>query len=344
MNATLKKLDLSYNILSDNGATVISNCFRCNNSLLELNISHNGITDEITKEIAEAIKINLTLQNIDISRNHITVEGLVYFMKAVKNNCTLQVVNITHNNVTRSGFTSIKQCIENLQHPIKIYASWNEISWSKKNKLQVLMSRISSSCAPDSIEDDIWSYKGRDHSLYFMFFSECLKEDDTLQELNLSLSRSQRRRIDDNITREEARMIGEAIKVNKTLQKLDISNNIISDDIVAAFSDGIKCNISIQELYMSNNYITNEGAKMIAEAIKVNTTLHTLDLRRIDINNTLFFNMTVLTAVHHNNTLMKLTLPYLYIYGDDKRLVSSEVEKINKERIRQGISTLTCDH
>ena len=51
--------------------------------------------------------------------------------------------------------------------------------------------------------------------------------------------------------------------------------------------------------------------------------------------------MTVLTAVYHNNTLMKLTLPY--VYGDDKRLVSSEVEKINKkERTRQGISTLTC--
>ena len=52
--------------------------------------------------------------------------------------------------------------------------------------------------------------------------------------------------------------------------------------------------------------------------------------------------MTVLTAVYHNNTLMKLTLPH--VYGDDERLVSSEVEKINKERTRQGISTLTYDH
>ena len=73
------------------------------------------------KVISEAIKMNSTLQNISISKNHISTEGLLYFMEAVKNNCTLQVVNITHNNVTRSGFTSIKQCIENLQHPIQIY-------------------------------------------------------------------------------------------------------------------------------------------------------------------------------------------------------------------------------
>ena len=443
VNTTLKNLNLSHNVLSDDGATVISSFLKCNNSLLKLNISHNGITDKGTKEIAEAIEINSTLQNIDISRNHISVEGLVYFMEAVKNNCTLQEIDITHNNVTRSGFTSIKQCIDNLQ-PIQIYASWNEISWSKKNKEHVLMSRIPSSCAPDNVEDDVWSYKGRDLSLY-MFFSECLKEDDTLQELNMSRNKITSREarmigeaikvnktlqkldisknsisddgaaaisdglkcnislqelnmlynkitnegakmigeaikvnktlqkldISDNsisddgaagisdglkcnislqelnmscnkITNEGAKMIGEAIKVNKTLQKLDISINSIFDDGAAGISDGLKCNISLQELNMSRNMIINEGAKMIGEAIKVNTTLHTLDLRRYDINDALSFNMTVLTAVYHNNTLMKLILPC--VYDDDKRLVSSEVEKINKERTRQGISTLTCDY
>ena len=275
------------------------------------------------------------------------------------------IVNITHNNVTRSGFASIKQCIENL-HQIKFYASWNEISWSKKIKEHVLMSRISSPCASDNIDDDVWSYKDRDYPQYFMFFSECLKEDNTLQELDLSWYYW---KANHKITSEEATMIGKAIKVNKTLQKLDISNNNISDDGAAAISDGLTCNISIQELNMSNNNIidegakmigeaikvnktlqkldisnnsnsisddgavaisdglkynislqelnmscnkiTNEGAKLIAEAIKVNTTIHTLDLRQYHINNALSFNMTILTAVYHNNTLMKLTLPYV---------------------------------
>ena len=340
VNTTLRKLDISNNILSDDGATAIGNCLKCNSCLLELYISHIGITNKGTKEIADAIQINSTIQNIDISKNYISIEGLVYFMEAVKNNCTLQVVNITHNNVTRSGFTSIKQCIENLQHPIQIYASWNEISWSKKNKHHVLISKISTSYSPDNIEDYVWSFKDRDH-LLIMFLSECLKKDNTLQELNLS----QDFWTSENITSDEAKMIGEAIKVNKTLQKLDINNNSISDDGAAAISDGLKCNISLQELYMSNNMITSEGAKMIGEAIKVNTTLHTLNLRQYNINDRLSFNMTVLTAVSHNNTLMELTLPIVFgQYGDDKRLVSSEVEKINKERTRQGISTLTCHY
>ena len=266
----LEVLNLSRNKIS--ASSDVCNYIKNYTCLLELNLSINAINDDGAKIIAEAIQINSVLQNIDISKNHISVEGLVYFMEAVKNNYTLQVVNITHNNVTRSGFTSIKQCIENLQHPIQIYASWNEINESGK-----LVTKISTSCAPDNIEDDVWSFNKYDADHLVMCLSECLKEDDTLQKLN-----------------------------------------------------------------MSYNKITNEGAKMIGEAIKVNTTLHTLNLYQYDINDELSFNMTVLTAVYHNNTLMKLTLPR--VYGDDKRLVSSEVEKINKERTRQGISTLTCDY
>ena len=377
----LQKLDLSSNTLSDDGAVTISDGLKSNNTLLELNISHNSITNKGIKVIAEAIQINLTLQNINISKNHISIEGLVYFMEAVKNNCTLQVVNITHNNVTRSGFTSIKQCIENLQHPVQIYASWNEINESSE-----LVTKISTPCAPDIIEDYVWLFKGRDH-LLIMFLSECLKEDDTLQELDLTFNKItseevrmigeaikvnttlQKLNIHDNsisddgaaaisdglkcnislqeldmsynkITSEGAKMIGEAIKVNATLQKLGIHVNSISDDGAAAISDGLKCNISLQELNMNGDNITSEGAKLIAEAIKVNTTLHTLDVRQHGINDALSFNMTILTAVYHNNTLMKLTLPHVH----DERLVRSEVEKINKERTRQGISTLTCDY
>ena len=52
---------------------------------------------------------------------------------------------------------AIKQCIENLQHPLQIYASWNEINESGK-----LVTKISTSCAPDNIEDDVWSFKEYD--------------------------------------------------------------------------------------------------------------------------------------------------------------------------------------
>ena len=497
LNTTLKQLDLSINKIFDDGVTAISNVLKSNNTLQELNISHNNITNKGIRKITEAIQINSTLQNINISKNHITTEGLLNFMEAVKNNCTLQVINITHNYVTRSGFTNIKQCIENLQHPIIIYASWNEII-DKNGKI---VSKITSSCAPDNIKEDKWWFTEYDPDYLIMFLSEYLKEDDILQELNLCFKRitsegakliaqamklnktlkklniSHNTIFDDGaaaisdslksntslqeldirgnkitsegakliaeaikvnktlkkfdifynaisddgaaaisdslqsnnslqelsmgnnkitsegakkvaeaikvnktlkkfdifnnaisddgaaaisdslqsnnslqelsmgnnkITSEGAKKVAEAIKVNKTLKKLEIFENTISDDGAAAISDSLKSNSSLQELYMSYNNITSEGAKKIAEAIQVNTTLHTLDIRQHNINDALSFNMTVLTAVYHNNTLMTLRL--LSVSDNDYILVRSEVKKINKERIRQGISTLTCHY
>ena len=380
----LQTINLSSNRISDDRVIAISDYYKNNIHLLELNLSKNKITSEGAIQIAEAIKINPMLQNINISKNYTSVEGLLYVMEVVKSDCNLQVANITHNNVTKSESTSIKQYIKDLQHPIQIHASWNEI-----NRNGDLVSKIYTSCAPDKIEDDVWSFEEYDPDHLVTCLSECLKEDDTLQELDLRYKR---------ITSKEAKLIAEAIKVNKTLKALDISRNIISDDGAAAISDvlksnnslqvlnmssnqitskvakriaeaikmnitlkilsidnntisdggavtisdSLKSNSSLQELNISCNEITSEGAKALAEAIKVNTNVHTLYLHQYDINDELSFNMTVLTPMYYNNTLMKLTLPH--VVGDDERLVSSEVQKINKERTRQGFSTLTCYH
>ena len=436
-----QKIDLSCNRISDNGVIAICDYFKNDVYLLELNLSNNKITNEGAKQIAEAIKTHPVLQNINISKNYISAEGLLYFMEAVKNNCTLQVVNITHSNVTRSGFTSVKQFIETLQHPVQvIITSWNEI-----NKNGMPVSKVSTSCAPDNIEEDVWSFQEYDPDHLVMCLSECLKEDDTLQELYLQFKRITSEgvksiaqaikvnvvlkkldicgnsvsddgtaaisnglkdnkslhelnmgyngitskgskslaeaikvnttlkilQINDNtisdggaitisdslksnnslqelnisfnkVTSKGAKKMAEAIKVNITLKILDIRGNTISDDGIAAISDSLKSNNSLQELDMDYNEITSEGAKKIAEAIKVNTTLHILHIKQHNINDALSFNMTVLTAVYHNNTLMKLRLPS--VHDDYDRLVISEVEKINKERTRQGISTLTCHY
>ena len=108
------------------------------------------------------------------------------------------------------GLTSVKQCIENL-HQVQICTSWNEINENGK-----LVSKIYISCAPDNIEEDIWSFQEYDPDHLVMCLSECLKEDNTIQELTLWNKK---------ITSEGAKKIGEAIQVNTTLQKLDISHN-----------------------------------------------------------------------------------------------------------------------
>ena len=85
----------------------------------------------------------------------------------------------------------------------------------------------------------------------------------TLQELYLS---------NNQITTEGAKKIGEAIRVNDTLQKLSISDNALCNGVLA-ISDGLKHNKKLLDLNISRCQVSSEGAKVIAEAILVNTTL-----------------------------------------------------------------------
>ena len=102
----------------------------------------------------------------------------------------------------------------------------------------------------------MWSFEEYDPDHLVMCLSECLKEDDTLQELNL---------YNKGITSEGVKLIAKAIKVNKALKKLIISDsdNRMFDDGATAISDGLESNNLLQELYMSSNQITSEGAKKI---------------------------------------------------------------------------------
>ena len=328
LNTTLQKLNISNNSISDDGAAAISDNLKFSTSLQEINISQNSITNRGIKLFAEAIQINSTLKNINISKNHISIEGLLYFMEKVKKNCTLEVVNITHNNVTRSGLTSIKQCIENLQRPIQIYASWNVIVSRNGELLKICTFHESENIIE---EDDVWSFEDYDPDYIVTCLSECLKEDDTLQELNMSKHQI--------IIGREKKII-EAIKVNKTLLKLDASFTKIRDEDY--ISDCLKINKSLKELNMSENMITSNGAKEIATAIRVNTTLEKLDLscNRISNDGVSFIS----DGLKNNNSLQELNISRNEITSEGAQYIAEAIQvNTTLEKINVSCNAISDD-
>ena len=109
--------------------------------------------------------------------------------------------------------------------------------------------------------------------------------------------------------------IANALKVNTTLKKLDISSNSISnsitDDGAIAFGDCPKTNNTLVKLDLSLNRITIKSMGTFSEAIEVNKSLRTLKLgcQRIIGKDALNFNLTILHAMYMNKTIMKLYLP-----------------------------------
>ena len=352
---TLQTLDLSNNDLSDDGATTLSDGIKSNNTLLEFNVSSNQITNVGAKKIGEAIQVNIALQKLDISNNKVADDGAAAISNSLKSNNLLQELNMSSNQITNVGAKKIGEAIQvnttlqkldihsnrisddgaaAISDGLKSNNTLLEFNMSSNQITNVGAKKIGEAIQVNTTLQKLNIYSNQVSDDGAAAISDGLKSNNTLLEFNMSSNQ---------ITNVGAKKIGEAIQVNIALQKLDISFNKVSDDGAAAISNSLKSNNSLQELNMSYNQITNEGAKKIAEAIKVNTTLHTLDIFQSNISDELSFNITVLTAMYHNNTLMKLKLPL--VFGDDeRRLVSSEVEKINKERTRQGISILTYQY
>ena len=357
INTTLQNLDISNNGISNDGAKFISDCLKHNNSLQELNLSRSEMTNEGVKQLSEAIKINKALLKLDISKNFITTEAIVDFLKAVVCNSVLQSLNITHINITKCGLIQIEQCIKERLSPLKVFISWNEIKDENVDVLKSTIKCLSYNSHNDiiessDIEEDEWPLHNISNVEYRVaFIFDCLKEDNTLQCLKLS---SNKIFTDKSSHIASLMMITKAIQINTNIQKLDMSNDFISDDGMAIISDAFIINESLKEVNLGGNSITQQGAKSLSEAIQVTKILQILDLsyNRISddgaaaISDSLKINVSlqelnlqsnnittegikmIAEAIQVNTTLQKLDLSWNKISDDGAAAISDSL-KIN---------------
>ena len=83
---------------------------------------------------------------------------------------------------------------------------------------------------------------------------------------------------DCKITNKEVQTLAEAIEVNTTLQSVDISyNKLLNDRGIPFVGNCLKVNRSLCKLNLSGNQITDDGAKPIMEGT-VNKRLSELNL------------------------------------------------------------------
>ena len=104
--------------------------------------------------------------------------------------------------------------------------------------------------------------------------AEVIKVNKVLQRIDLTYNR---------IGNAGAQALAEAIKVHKTLKRIDLTYNKISDAGALALAEAIQANNTVTEIILDRNSIGNDGAGALAEAVRVNQTLTTLPLDRNNI-------------------------------------------------------------
>ena len=351
VNIALRDLDISQNIISDDGAVVISEYLMMNGTLCMLSISRNKITDEGAKRLAEAIQVNTTLQELNISKNWISKEGVMRIVEACTINRTLHKLVCTHNNLTKSGLAVINEYIWK-QSAVQVFvASWNIIgNIDDRLGIQTTMQLLDVQVQTDdyTVGKDFWFIDEIDELKYrkeflngcldvehlnlahtkmtdfqMIIFSECLMINTSLKELDLSNNK-----ISDEGVKNSAE---EVIQVSPTLPKASKSQHRISDSRISAISGCLKVNSTLCKLNLSSNRITNKGAQKLAEAIQVNTTLQELNISKNWISKEGV--MRIVEACTINRTLHRLVCTHNNLSKSGLAVISEYIRKENAVHI-----------
>ena len=209
-NATIRELDLSFNLITDKGIFFICDCFRRSCSLDTLILTKNLISYKGAKMISEII-VNKAIQKFDISQNNLRDKGAEAISECLKTNNTLQELNLSDNRITSEGARKVAEAIKVNKSLIKLDVSQNAM-----------------------YDDGV------------MYISDSLKHNNTLLELNLSYSGITNKGLEyiaeaiqvlqklnlshNDLSDEE--IITRCLKDNNALNELDLSNtNIIVEKL-----------------------------------------------------------------------------------------------------------------
>ena len=350
-NLVLEKLNLSHNIISDKGVSFFNNYLKINKKLHELNLSGNSITHIGAMRLAEGIRENTTLQELNLSKNWITKEGILRIVEACVKNKTLHKLVCTYNNLSKSGLAAITAYIRR-ENAVQIFvASWNSIGtkFGKvviKPTIQLLDINKQLKVENINIQEEMWclneiakpeqrrkflhccfesqqsvNLQGIGVADYFEIelISDCLRVNKTLTELTISKTK---------ITDKE---VEKFIKATETLQSVEISHNVITENGILSIINSFKNNRVLRKLNLSKNNITDEGAKRIAEAIQVNKTLRELNISKNWISKEGV--MAIVEACTQNGTLQKLVCTHNNLSKSGLVAINEYIKKENAVQI-----------
>ena len=270
-NCKLRSLNLSKNIVTDEGVEYLAKALKNSNCKLNLlNLSKNNVTDEGAKCLAEALKhSDCKLNSLNLSENNVTYEGAKCLAEALKHSdCKLNSLNLSQNNVTYEGAECLAEALKHINCKLNsLSLAFNNVANEGAKCLAEALKHSNCKLNRLGLHGNQLTGEGE------KYLAEALKHSNCkLNNLNLSVN---------NATDEGAKCLAEALKhSNCKLNRLALAGNELTGEGEKYLAEALKhSNCKLKSLELSENNVTDEGAKCLAEALKhSNCKLKRLDL------------------------------------------------------------------
>ena len=254
-NSTLKMLNLRSNDLGPKGALGVAKGLMHNKSLTHLSMRYNWIGDDGAKACSALLLSNHGIRELDVSRNRIGSEGAQAIMKSLWHNCTLTELNLQLNQICDKGGLYIGSA---LSHNTTL------------KTLDIMDCLVADSGCVSIFNSLGASTKGVD----FVQQANLRRQKNTSANHVLQVLVASGNEIGDI----GSLSIGQALRLNQGLVKLDLSRNRLMDQGATALANAIEKNRVLRELNLSKNNMGDAGFKSIADAMRSNHTLIFLDV------------------------------------------------------------------
>lgn len=256
-----------------------SRTLKFNQTLTKLDLSLSHLGAEGLKSIAEWLASNKSMTELNLCDCYIFQAGGAILSDALKINSTLTVLNLNRSRLKPEDGCAIGDMLKHNRSLISLDVSHNDLnldSLAKGLEVNQVLQKL--------VATNVSSGVGQ-------FLEIVLGRNTSLTEIDVSCNKAG---IDGD------RLIGEGIKVNKTLQKLHLRD--VTFGRIQGIAQGLRSNTTLKFLSVS---LGSEDAQAMCEALAVNRTLDALVMHS---NN--FGDLDAARMIKCNKTLRYLDVRY----------------------------------
>ncbi|CAG8490917.1 7013_t:CDS:2, partial [Gigaspora rosea] len=280
------ELDLSYKKLDAEIGKELVNVLKGNKTINSLDISYNTIGSKLGKALMYVLVNNDTLTRLNLRSTYIESDTLALLLKILKNNKTrLADLNLSNNGdkFTKRGKMLIEALGKNTTL-ISLNLSDNHFEWTDVNFTPLVSNKTLENL---DLSNCNLSPKVIEKLRRFLITSKRLKGLN-LKSLDKGSKTTLTGRYKYKSKYDKARTLKvtnlmEALKINKTLKKLDLSSNYIRLEVGKDLAKALMSNKFITELNLNDNDIVRELSESLID-ILINNNITSIGLRSTKIS------------------------------------------------------------
>ena len=226
-------LDLSYNILSDKGASVLSKLLEYAENIKRINLKGNRITDTGCENLNKGLLNKKKLEYLNMNSNKFGNVGLLSINELLFKNDALKFLDVGGNRYDWDGIISLMNALKTTNKSLEI------------------------------LNMDEPAYKITDQH-FFNHIGKMFLSNTTLKKLSLKFNK---------LRWEGLNIIIFSLSRNTTLTVLDLTGNQICFQGMIYVRDYLKDNNILKSLILCGNKLRDQGAKVLVDGLVPNKTL-----------------------------------------------------------------------